>query len=231
MSIEKIRNTVSALMSGRRKVYIAIVASMLVFCLLTSFVVMRINTVTVLEGGKEVASFTTFASDKDQLLATAGVEVAASDIVHQTRDGRNIKIEVTRAFNVSIKTADQEITERLDFSDAVILLEEEETQRRETNARLRKQRQQERELRRIEEEKERVRLAEEEERARKAAEEEERRAQEAQRKHDMERLTPVVEQLERFRILRTDQLQERREREARRRAEQARRLETQRKQL
>ena len=53
MSIEKIRNTVSALMSGRRKVYIAIVASMLVFCLLTSFVVMRINTVTVLEGGKE----------------------------------------------------------------------------------------------------------------------------------------------------------------------------------
>lgn len=135
------------------------------------------------------------------------------------------------ALREELAAADQEITERLDFSDAVILLEEEETQRRETNARLRKQRQQERELRRIEEEKERVRLAEEEERARKAAEEEERRAQEAQRKHDMERLTPVVEQLERFRILRTDQLQERREREARRRAQQARRLETQRKQL
>jgi len=119
MSIEKIRNTVSALMSGRRKVYTAIVASMLVFCLLTSFVVMRINTVTVLEGGKEVASFTTFASDKDQLLATAGVEVAASDIVHQTRDGRNIKIEVTRAFNVSIKTADQEITVKVTAGQSV----------------------------------------------------------------------------------------------------------------
>ena len=110
MSIKKIRNGISALMSGRRKVYTAIVASMLVFCLLTSFVVMRINTVTIFEEGKEVASFTTFENDKDQLLAAAGLDVSNSDIVEHTTDGRNITIKVTHAFCVFVKTADEQVT-------------------------------------------------------------------------------------------------------------------------
>ncbi len=110
MSIENIRNGMSAWLSGRRKVFVAIVALALVFCLLTSFVVMKINTVTVIEEGKEIASFTTFENDKDQLLAAASVEVSPSDIVEHTVDGRNITIKVTRAFNVSIKTAEEQVT-------------------------------------------------------------------------------------------------------------------------
>ena len=110
MSIEKIRNGFSALMSGRRKVVTAVVALALVFCLLTSFVVLRINTVTVIVEGKEVTTFTTFEGDKDLLLAAAGVEVSATDIVEHTTDGRNVTIKVTRAFNVSVKTADEQVT-------------------------------------------------------------------------------------------------------------------------
>lgn len=104
---------------------------------------------------------------------------------------------------------EQEITERLDFSDAVVLLEEEETRRREANARLRKQRQQEKEMRRVAEENERIRQEEEAERARLAAEEEERRVQELQRQRDTELLHPVITELERFRESRAWQLQSR----------------------
>lgn len=110
MSIEKIRNGMSKLFTGRRKVVTAIVAMSLVFCLLTSFVVMQINTVTVIEEGKQVATFTSFESDKDQLLSAAGVEITDADVVKHTADGRNITIEVTRAFNVYVKTADEQVT-------------------------------------------------------------------------------------------------------------------------
>lgn len=104
---------------------------------------------------------------------------------------------------------EQQIMERVDFADAVILLEEEETRRREANARLRKQRQQERELRQQEEERERIRQAEEAERARLAAEEEERRSMEVQRQHDLRRLQPVIWELERFRELKNGRARER----------------------
>lgn len=92
----------------------------------------------------------------------------------------------------------EQVLERLDFSDAVVLLEEEETRRREANARLRKQRQQERELQRIQEEQERARREAEEELARQEAEEAERRSMELQRQHDLQRLQPVIWELERF---------------------------------
>ena len=97
-----------------------------------------------------------------------------------------------------LEESQEEITERLDFYDAVVLLEEEETRRREENIRLRKQRQIERELQRQKEEADRIRREEEAERARLAAEAEERRAMELQRKHDMEVLKPVIWELERF---------------------------------
>ena len=93
---------------------------------------------------------------------------------------------------------EEEILERLDYSDAVILLEEEETRRREANARLRKQRQIEKEIRLQEEERERIRREAEEEKARLEAEEQERIAMEIQRKKDMEALKPVMLELERF---------------------------------
>lgn len=103
----------------------------------------------------------------------------------------------------------EEILERLDFSDAVILLEEEETRRREANARLRKQRQLEREIRRQQEEEERIRREEAAERARIAAEEEERRAMELQREHDLQLLQPVIWELERFQETKAVQLRTR----------------------
>ena len=93
----------------------------------------------------------------------------------------------------------EQVLERLDFSDAVVLLEEEETRRREANARLRKQRQQEREMQRIQEEQDRIRREAEEERARLEAEEANRRAMEQQRQLDMQRMRPVMWELDRFR--------------------------------
>lgn len=116
----------------------------------------------------------------------------------------------------NLAESQQEILERLDFSDAVILLEEEETRRREANARLRKQRQQEKEMLRIREEQERIRREQEEEQARLAAEEEEKRVQEAQRRRDMVQLRPVIDEMIRFRDSREGQLQARRQREANR---------------
>lgn len=119
---------------------------------------------------------------------------------------------------------DQEVTERLDFSDAVILLEEEETRRREANARLRKQRQEERELERIRQEQERIAREKAEAEARKAAEEEEKRARELQRKRDQEQLQPVIAELKRFYNSRNNQLDKRRQREERRRVAKLQRL-------
>ena len=111
---------------------------------------------------------------------------------------------------------EEQVMERLDYADAVVLLEEEETRRREEAVRLRKQRQAERELRRMEEEAARIaaeeaaekaRIAAEEaaEQARIAAEAEEKRAAELQLQHDLQALRPVVWELEQFR----DSLQKR----------------------
>ena len=103
----------------------------------------------------------------------------------------------------------QQVMERVDFSDAVILMDEEEARRREENARLRKQRQEELELRRREEELARIRREEAAERARIAAEEEERRAMELQRQHDLQVLQPVIWELERFQEIKAKQLRTR----------------------
>lgn len=99
---------------------------------------------------------------------------------------------------VNQQSKEEQILERLDYSEAVILLEEEETRRREANARLRKQRQIEKEMRRQEEERERIRQEQEAERARAEAEEQERIAMERQREKDLVALKPVILELERF---------------------------------
>ena len=112
----------------------------------------------------------------------------------------------------------EQVTERLDFSDAVIMLEEEETRRREANARLRKQRQEEKEQERIRQEQLRKQQEEAEAMARQAAEEEQRRALEQQRKHDEKQLRPVINELQRFYQSRPAQLEKRRQREERKRA-------------
>lgn len=118
------------------------------------------------------------------------------------------------------QSQEQQVMERLDFSDAVVLLEEEETRRREAAARMRKQRQQERELQRIQEEQDRIRREEEEERERLRleaeaeririeTEEAERRAMEMQREHDMQILQPVIAELEFFQVRRPKKVHDR----------------------
>ena len=111
----------------------------------------------------------------------------------------------------------EQVMERLDFSDAVVLLEEEETRRREANARLRRQRQEEKEQERIRQELLRRQQQEAEEQARKLAEEEERQAMEQRRQRDLQLLRPVVAELQHFADFKPAQLDRRREREARRR--------------
>lgn len=97
-----------------------------------------------------------------------------------------------------LQEAEKQVMERVDFSDAVVLMEEEETRRREEAARLRKQRQYEKEMKRIQEEQDRIRREQEAERARIAAAEEEERSQKLRRQHDLQVLRPVVWELERF---------------------------------
>lgn len=113
--------------------------------------------------------------------------------------------------------AQEEVMERLDFSDAVVLLEEEETRRREANARLRKQRQEEKEQERARQELLLKQQKEAEEQARRIAEEEERRALEIQRQRDLQLLHPVTQEIQRFMDFRPVQLEKRREREEQRR--------------
>lgn len=124
------------------------------------------------------------------------------------KDLANFSEHLQERLNARQELAEQaeEILERVDFSDAVILLEEEETRRREANARLRKQRQQERELERIQEEQARIRREAEEEHIRKETEEAERKAMELQRQHDMEVLKPLIWELERFQDTRATQV-------------------------
>ncbi len=108
MSIQKITSKVRQLFIGHK--FIAMVIALtLMFCLLTSFVVLQINDVTVVEDGKEIACFSTLSADREQLLKTAGVSVSGADDVVLNKEGQNITIKITRAFNVNIKTAEEQI--------------------------------------------------------------------------------------------------------------------------
>ena len=112
----------------------------------------------------------------------------------------------------------EQVMERLDFSDAVIMLEEAETRRRGGTGGLREQRQEAKELGRIRQAQLRKQQEEAEAQARQAAEEEQRRALEQQRKHDEKQLRPVINELQRFYQGRPAQLEKRRQREERKRA-------------
>lgn len=109
MSIQKITSKVRRLIVGH-KLIASVTALTLMFCLLTSFVVMQINDVTVVEDGKEIACFSTLSTNKEQLLKTAGVSVSDADNVVLNQQGQNITVQITRAFNVNIKTADEQIS-------------------------------------------------------------------------------------------------------------------------
>ena len=61
------------------------------------------GSVTVYENGKEVASFTTFESENEKLLAAAGLEIGESDIVERSGDGREIRLEFYRFLRPEIK--------------------------------------------------------------------------------------------------------------------------------
>lgn len=110
MFMQKITSKVHALLCGRYKIVMSVVAMMLVFCLLTSFVVMQMNYVTVVEDGKEIASFSALTDDKDELLKVAGITVSPDDSVTVSKSENNVTIDIARAFELTVKTADEQIS-------------------------------------------------------------------------------------------------------------------------
>ncbi len=110
MFTKKIASCLSSVFSSRRtRLFSALVALSLCACLLTSFVVLKLNTVTVVEGGKQIASFTTIQSEQQKLLEQAGVTVGKDDVVTYKTDKQNIVLEIERAFAVSVQCGDEKI--------------------------------------------------------------------------------------------------------------------------
>ena len=92
------------------KVLTAVCAAVTLLCLLTSFVVLQLNFVTIVEDGKEIASFTTIKNERDALLEAAGVTVSADDKVAMTVNKQEIALQIDRAFPVTVKADDHIIT-------------------------------------------------------------------------------------------------------------------------
>ena len=111
MFTKKFASKLSALFSNRRRKAVGMILSlMLMFCLLTSFVVLKLNFVTVFEDGEQIASFTTIRSEQDALMELAGIEPAANDTVNMSTEGQKITINISRAFAVSVHDGDNIIT-------------------------------------------------------------------------------------------------------------------------
>lgn len=111
MFAKKIASRMGALMATRRgKVLVSICAAATMLCLLTSFVVLQLNFVTVVEDGKQVAAFTTIQSEQAQLLETAGITLGAEDKSELQVNGQNITLNVKRAFPVTVKADEHIIT-------------------------------------------------------------------------------------------------------------------------
>lgn len=111
MFTKKFASKLSALFSTRRSKAVGMIVSlMLVFCLLTSFVVLKLNFVTVYEDGEQVASFTTIQSEQDALIELAGIQPAAADTVTMSTEGQKITINISHAFAVSVHDGNEIIT-------------------------------------------------------------------------------------------------------------------------
>ncbi len=108
MFAKKIASRLASAATVRGKVLISLIAAITLLCLLTSFVVLRFNRVTVIEDGKEIAAFTTAQTEQARLLEIAGVTPGGEDKVEMTVSGNNIAISIKRAFPVTI-TADEHI--------------------------------------------------------------------------------------------------------------------------
>ncbi|MBQ6946538.1 MAG: G5 domain-containing protein [Clostridia bacterium] len=111
MLLKKIASRLAGIFSTRRgKVLCSICAAATLLCLLTSFVVLQLNHVTVTEDGKEIASFTTIKSEQNELLEVAGVTLASEDKLDVKVNGQNIALEIHRAFPVTVKVDGHIIT-------------------------------------------------------------------------------------------------------------------------
>lgn len=120
MNPQKIASLFSALSLNRKiKVLSCIVSLVVIFCLLTSFVVLKLNFVTILEDGVQIDSFTTVKSEQAELLTAAGLTVSEDDKVVTTLDGQNIRVEISRAFAVSIHTDKEILTVMAVLGDTV----------------------------------------------------------------------------------------------------------------
>jgi len=120
MKPEKIASFFSAFKQSRKaKILTAVISLSVVFCLLTSFVVLKLNFVTVSEDGVTLDTFTTLQDAQAELLKTAGVTLGEEDEVTLSREGQNITVDIRRAFDVSVHADKKIITVTLGHSDTV----------------------------------------------------------------------------------------------------------------
>ncbi len=111
MLLKEIASRFGRVVKTRRgKVLTAVCAALTLLCLLTSFVVLKLNTVTVTEDGKEIASFTTIKNEQSDLLEAAGITLATDDKLEMKVNGRDIKLKIQRAFPVTVKVDGHIIT-------------------------------------------------------------------------------------------------------------------------
>lgn len=103
---------------SRKPIYI-VTAIVLLFCLLTSFVVYRLNTVTVIEDGKTVTKFTTVKSSEQDLIAQSGIKVTENDAVSLTWDNRSATLKIDHAFPIEIECGEEKLTIMATVNDTV----------------------------------------------------------------------------------------------------------------
>lgn len=111
MFMKKFASRMAGIFFTRRgKVLTAVCAAATLLSLLTSFVVLQLNFVTVMENGKEITTFTTVQNEQQALLETAGITLGNDDKVQLTANGQNITLSIQRAFPVTVKADEHIIT-------------------------------------------------------------------------------------------------------------------------
>ncbi len=88
------------------------VVAMLMVCMmiLTSFVYVQMNHVTVTVDGETVKMFLTFENQKDALLAAAELDVEQEDKVSVSQNEREINVKIKKAFPVTVVMGKKKIT-------------------------------------------------------------------------------------------------------------------------
>ena len=93
-----------------RKYQVITVLTAAAICAALVFTYLQLNFVTIFEDGKEIASFTTFKEEQDELLEKAELTLAADDAITMSDEKQNINIEIYRAFPVTVQANGQTVS-------------------------------------------------------------------------------------------------------------------------